>query len=94
MLVQKGSLKMGRRYRITTPVTPEQGAEAIREIKERTQVKDVVLSDDLTTLTVYAEEDQYFPVLTNALNEFRRVLSSSSSSSSCELVFDRFVEDQ
>lgn len=79
---------MARQYRITKPITPEQGEEAIREIKERTNVKEVTLSDDLTTLTVFADDDQYYPVLSTALNIFRRIVSTS-----CELIFSSFTYD-
>ena len=64
---------MGRCYRLTMEITQEEGERAIRELAEKHSEAGIEISEDLKELTVRTEEENYYRVMTDALNIFERV---------------------
>jgi len=75
---------MGRCYRLTKTITQEEGERAVKEITEKHSEAEVQISVDQSELTVRTEEENYYRVLTDALNIFERIRPG------CELSFVRF----
>jgi hypothetical protein len=65
-------------------ITQEEGERAIRELAQKHSEAGIEISEDLKELTVRTEEENYYRVLTDALNIFDRIRPG------CELSFVRF----
>lgn len=78
---------MKRRYKLTKNITAEEAEQAMQEIREIPKIQFVEMSEDHKFLTVQTGEDDYYEVMTTAMNICER------SHPDCSLSFDSFIYD-
>ncbi len=76
---------MKRCYRLTKKISDEQAVQAREELKALQNDASLELSEDHTTLTVKTDSENYYTVLTAAMNILERIEKG------CNLSFDHFV---
>lgn len=78
---------MKRRYRLTKNITAEEAEQAMQEIREIPKIQSAEMSEDHKFLTVQTGDDDYYEVMTTAMNICERAHTD------CGLSFDSFIYD-
>lgn len=76
---------MGRYYRFSKKLTPEQSEKIIMELKELYNVKNVEISENHSRILIETIDDEFSVVMGMVVNACRRIVGE------CEVSFEKFA---
>lgn len=76
---------MGRSYELSKKITPEQAEQVLSEIRALEDVEQAAFDESGKFLEISTKSQDYWEVMSTAVNIFRKV------DSACNLSFSRFI---